>query len=183
MSYPSLLFSEKAAGRRIAEHVFEDVKLNAFFSEDSIGAMRALCRREDIPVRQDLLRFLDGSSELRRTLEELSGITVELLRLHDALQDVKCENERHYVFVGLMAAVADFVLLAASLPVAGGPLLQRFGSRFRADCADHTRAAMYEKAQELRGLEAGTIRIASFNVNEYWWNNHNTSCESYKCIK
>ncbi len=150
MSYPSLLFSEKASGRRIAAHVFEDVKLNAFFSEESIGAMRALCRSEDIPVRQDLLRYLDGEAAVREALQKLSGITVELLRLHAALQDVKCENERHYVFVGLMAAVADFEQLAASLPDAGGSLLQRFGNRFRADCADSERSARSAKARELR---------------------------------
>lgn len=150
MSYPSLLFSEKAAGRRIAAHVFEDVKLTAFFSEESIGAMRALCCPEDIPVRQDLLRYLDGDGAVRQTLQKLSDITVELMRLHAALQDVKCENERNYVFVGLMAAVSDFELLAASLPDGGGPLLQRFGSRFRSDCADAAHSARSRKAQELR---------------------------------
>ena len=41
--------------------------------EEIISELLQVCRREDIPVRQDLLRFLDGSSELRRTLEELSG--------------------------------------------------------------------------------------------------------------
>ncbi len=163
MSYPSLLFSEKAAGRRIAAHVFEDVKLTAFFSEESIGAMRVLCRSEDIPVRQDLLRFLDGDPRLRRTLQELSGITVELLRLHNALQDVKCENERHYVFVGLMAAAADFEQLAASLPDEGGPLLQRFGSCFRASCADAARSARNDKARELR-KEAEQARRETFRM-------------------
>ena len=150
MSFPSLLFTEKAAGRRIAGHVFEDVKLTAFFSEESIGAMRALCRAEDIPVRQDLLRYLDANTAVRQELQKLSGITVELLRLHAALQDVKCENERHYVFVGLMAAAADFALAAAALPDAGGPLLQRFGNRFRAVCGDAGHSALLEKARQLR---------------------------------
>ena len=168
MSYPSLLFSEKASGRRIAAHVFEDVKLNAFFSEESIGAMRALCRSEDIPVRQDLLRYLDGESAVREALQKLSGITVELLRLHAAMQDVKCENERHYVFVGLMAAVADFEQLAASLPDAGGPLLRRFGNRFRSDCADEERFVRSAKAQELRQsaeqARRETFRMAGENL-------------------
>ena len=74
MSYPSLLFSEKAAGRRIAAHVFEDVKLTAFFSEESIGAMRALCCPEDIPVRQDLLRYLDGDGAVMMHLGSLALI-------------------------------------------------------------------------------------------------------------
>ena len=168
MSYPSLLFSEKASGRRIAAHVFEDVKLNAFFSEESIGAMRALCQSEDIPVRQDLLRYLDGEPAVREALQKLSGITVELLRLHAALQDVKCENERHYVFVGLMAAVADFERLAASLPDAGGPLLRRFGNRFRSDCADAERSTRSARAQELRQAaekaRRETFRMAGENL-------------------
>ncbi len=164
MSYPSLLFTEKAAGRRIAAHVFEDVKLTAFFSEESIGAMRALCRPEDIPVRQDLLRYLDGNPSVRQSLQDLSDITVELMRLHAALQDVKCENERHYVFVGLMAAAADFALLAASLPDAGGPLLQRFGNRFRADCGDAARSAQIEKARELRKM-ADEARRETFRMS------------------
>ncbi len=164
MSYPSLLFTEKAAGRRIAGHVFKDVKLTAFFSEESVGAMRALCRPEDIPVRQDLLRYLDGSPEVRQALQKLSDITVELMRLHAALQDVKCENERHYVFVGLMAAAADFSLTAASLPDAGGPLLQRFGSRFRADCADAGLSALIEKARELRSA-ADKARRETFRMS------------------
>ena len=150
MSYPSLLFSEKASGQRMAGHVFEDVKLTSFFSEESVGAMRVLCRPEDIPIRQDLLRYLDENPDVRASLSRLSDITVELLRLHAALQDVKCENERHYVFVGLMAAAADFASLAASLPEEGGPLLLRFGSRFRADCADPRWSALSEKALELR---------------------------------
>ena len=116
MSYPSLLFTDKASGRRIETHVFEDVKLTAFFTDDSQGAMRVLCTPGDIPVRQDLLRYLDGNPAVRDILSRLSAITVELLRLHAALQEVKCENERHYVFVGLMAAAADFADLAASLP-------------------------------------------------------------------
>jgi hypothetical protein len=168
MSYPSLLFTEKAAGRRIAAHVFEDVKLTAFFSEESIGAMRALCRAEDIPVRQDLLRYLDGDPGVRDILSRLSGITVELLRLHAALQDVKCENERNYIFVGLMAAAADFEQLAASLPDAGGPLLQRFGRRFRADCAEELHASRSARAQELRRAadkaRRETFRMAGDNL-------------------
>ncbi len=164
MSFPSLLFSEKAAGRRIAGHVFEDVKLTAFFSEESIGAMRALCQAEDIPVRQDLLRYLDTHPSIREDLRRLSGITVELLRLHAALQDVKCENERHYIFVGLMAAVADFEILAASLPDAGGPLLQRFGERFRADCADQSKSALNARALELR-QKADQARRETFRIS------------------
>ena len=73
MSYPSLLFSEKASGRRIAAHVFEDVKLNAFFSEESIGAMRALCRSEDIPVRQDLLAIWMANPPCGRPCRSFPG--------------------------------------------------------------------------------------------------------------
>ncbi len=163
MSYPSLLFSDKASGTRIEEHVFEDVKLTAFFSEESIGAMRVLCRPEDIPVRQDLLRYLDGNGEVRSILKDLEAVSADLVRLHAAMQAVKWENERHYVFVGLMTAVADFAGLAASLPEQGGPLLLRFGSRFRSDFADPVWSDMAAEAQKLR-KEADRIRRETFRM-------------------
>lgn len=168
MSYPSLLFSGPAAGRRIQAHVFEDVKLTAFFSEESIGAMRVLCRPEDIPVRQDLLRFLDEQAPVREILSRLEAVSCEMLRLHAALQEVKCENERHYIFVGLMASVADFAALAASLPDRGGPLLRRFSARFRADLADGNWAKMAEEAKGLRQkaeeARRETFRMAGDNL-------------------
>ena len=168
MSYPSLLFSERASGIRVDPHVFEDVKLTAFFSEESVGAMRILCRPEDIPLRQELLRFLSENPASGRTMRDLAGITVELQRLHAALQDVKCENERHYVFVGLMAAVADFAEKAAELPPEGGALLRRFSSRFRADAADPEWSGLAEKARALREkaeiARRETFRMAGDNL-------------------
>ncbi len=168
MSYPSLLFSDRASGVRVEPHVFEDVKLTAFFSEESVGAMRILCRPEDIPLRQELLRFLSEDPASGRTLQELSGITVELQRLHAALQDVKCENERHYVFVGLMAAVADFAEKAAGLPKESGALLRRFGARFRADAADPEWSRLAERARSLREkaeiARRETFRMAGDNL-------------------
>ncbi|MBR4703838.1 MAG: hypothetical protein IKO91_08330 [Oscillospiraceae bacterium] len=168
MSYPSLLFSDRASGVRVEPHVFEDVKLTAFFSEESVGAMRILCRPEDIPLRQELLRFLSEDPASGRTLQELSGITVELQRLHAALQDVKCENERHYVFVGLMAAVADFAEKAAGLPKESGALLRRFGARFRADAANPEWSRLAERARSLREkaeiARRETFRMAGDNL-------------------
>jgi len=168
MSYPSLLFSGPASGKRIQTHVFEDVKLTAFFSEESIGAMRVLCRPEDIPVRQDLLRFLDEQASVREILSRLEAVSCETLRLHAALQEVKCENERHYIFVGLMAAAADFAALAASLPDQGGPLLRRFGARFRSDLADGDWSGMAEEAKALRQkaeeARRETFRMAGDNL-------------------
>ncbi len=168
MSYPSLLFSERASGIRVEPHVFEDVKLTSFFSEESTGAMRILCRPEDIPLRQELLRFLSEDPASCGTLRELAGITVELQRLHAALQDVKCENERHYVFVGLMAAVADFAEKAAELPPEGGALLRRFSARFRADAADPEWSGPAKKAKALREkaeiARRETFRMAGDNL-------------------
>jgi len=168
MSYPSLLFTDGASGRRIDGHVFEDIKLTSFFSEESLGAMCVLCSPSDIPVRQDLIRFLDGSPDVRDTLSRLSSTSVELLRLHSALQEVKCENERHYIFVGLMAALVDFSIMAASLPEQGGPLLHRFGSRFRSDCTAEDWHIFSGKALELREAAAKasrqTLRMSGDNL-------------------
>ena len=168
MSYPSLLFSERPSGQRVAAQVFEDVKLTAFFSEESIGAMRVLCLPEDIPVRQALLRFLSENDGVRRTVTELSGITAEIQRLWTALQEVKCENERHYVYVGLFAAVADFSLLAASLPDTGGDLLRRFGAYFRKLSAEDDWSSLCREAAALREkartAQRETFRMAGDNL-------------------
>lgn len=150
MSYPSLLFSDRPSGQRISPQVFEDVKLTAFFSEESVDAMRVLSLPADIPIRQELLRFLSGNDSARSTLSELSGIAAEIQRLWGALQEVKCENERHYVYVGLLAAVGDFAHLAASLPDAGGALLRRFGAYFRSLSCDEAWSALSREAAELR---------------------------------
>ena len=168
MSYPSLLFSDRASGVRVETHVYEDVKLTAFFSEEAVWAMRVLCRPEDIPLRQELLRYLAADANAAAILRELSGVTLEIQRLHAALRDVKCENERHYVFVGLMAAVADFAEKAAELPPAGGPLLLRFSARFRGDCADPAWASLSKTARALRekaeAARKETFRMAGDNL-------------------
>ena len=42
MGYPSLLFSGNASGHTVAASVFEDVKLNLFFSKEAIDAMERI---------------------------------------------------------------------------------------------------------------------------------------------
>lgn len=164
MSYPSLLFTEKASGKRVESHVFEDVKLTALFSEEAVGAMRVLCRPEDIPVRQELLRFLMHRDDARALLSRLAAVTGEIQRLHAALDEIKCENERNYIFVCLMAAAADFSAAAAAMPVGGGSLLDRFGGHFRAAESDAAWAALSRRALELR-TEADRVRFASFRMS------------------
>lgn len=163
MSYPSLLFTERASGKRVAAHVFEDVKLTQLFSEEAVGAMRVLCRAEDIPVRQEMLRFLHSDRETRRKLTKLASISADIQRLRTALGNVKCENERHYVYVGLMAAVADFYDLAASVPEAGGVLLCRFGNGFRAYSGAAEWAELSRQARELR-TKADEARRETFRT-------------------
>jgi len=163
MSYPSLLFTEKASGNRVEAHVFDDVKLTLLFSEEAVGAMRVLCRPSDIPVRQDLLRFLWQNPDSRDTLRTLSGIAADINRLRDALEIVKCENERHYVYVGLMAAVADFYHQASTLPENGGTLLCRFGDWFRSMEKDPAWSELSEKVLELRE-RADAARKESFRM-------------------
>lgn len=164
MSYPSLLFTEKASGHRVETHVFTDVKLTLLFSEEAVGAMRVLCRPEDIPVRQDLLRYLWQDGQSRAILQRLAGITGDINRLREALEVVKCENERHYVYVGLMAAVADFYRAAASLPQAGGTLFRRFGDWFRAAEADGEWAQLSAQALQLRE-QANAARRETFRMD------------------
>lgn len=168
MSYPSLLFYGKAFGTKIEKHVFEDVKLTLFFSDEAINAMRVLCRPEDIPARQDFLRFLSENAEAAGTLVSLNEKIGQIYHLRSALDEVKCENERHYIFVGLMAGVADFVSQAAQMPEGGGILAERFHSRFQSLLADPDWTAFSEQALHLRELareaERETFRMNGDNL-------------------
>lgn len=150
MSYPSLLFTGKASGRRVAPHVFEDVKLTLFFTPEAVSAMEVLCQPEDIPVRQAMFRSLLADKPARDRLAALAVIAGDIQRLRDALENVKCENELHYIFVCLMAETADFYEAAAACSGEGGPLLRRFTDWFRAAAAEGEWTALAQQARDLR---------------------------------
>ncbi len=163
MSYPSLLFARKSSGRNVAAHVFEDVKLTLLFSQEAIGAMAVLCQPEDIPVRQDLFSYLLKEEEALQHLASLAEIIGQIHRLWDALADVKCENERRYVYVNLMAAVADFYETAAAWSDEGGQLLRRFTAWFRSASEETQWKEMASLAKELR-VRADNARRESFRT-------------------
>lgn len=150
MSYPSLLFARKSSGKTVETHVFEDVKLSLLFSQEAIGAMAVLCQPEDIPVRQALFTYLLEEPAALQHLDTLASVIAKIHRLWDALADVKCENERRYVYVNLMAAVADFYEAAAEWPQEGGQLLTRFTDWFRNAVREEEWKGMAELAKELR---------------------------------
>lgn len=169
MGYPSLLFTGSASGHQVAAAVFEDVKLNLFFSKEAIDAMRVLCPPGDISVRQSLVRFLLENRVCRESFARLAEITAHIHHLREALADVKCENERHYIFVCLMAAVADFYHEAASGEKAGGLLLQRFTEWFRAASEAAEWKAMSEEALELREKAVSAQKMSFRTAGENLW--------------
>ena len=168
MGFPSLLFTANASGHQVAASVFEDVKLNLFFSKEAIDAMRVLCPPGDIAVRQALVRRLLEDRESLDRFARLAEITGHIHHLREALADVKCENERHYIFVCLMASVADFYREAAEGMDAGGVLLQRFTNWFRTASADPEWTELSKEALELREkavvAQKMTFRTAGDNL-------------------
>ena len=168
MGYPSLLFTANASGQQVAASVFEDVKLNLFFSKEAIDAMRVLCPASDIPVRQALVQRLMDDRECLDRFARLAEITGHIHHLREALADVKCENERHYIYVCLMAAVSDFYLEAAAGKDAGGVLLQRFTDWFRSASAEKEWSEMSREALALRekavAAQKMTFRTAGDNL-------------------
>ncbi len=148
MKYPSLLFTEKASGRTVSRQTFEDLKLTQLLSDNAAEAMRVLCRREDIPVRQELFRSLLSSSALKKAFAELAAKAEDISRLFAALKAAECVNERNYIFVSLYAAASEFSRAASEVKGAG-TLLERFASFFKS-VTEATRGNA-ERAAELRG--------------------------------
>jgi hypothetical protein len=169
MAYPSLLFSGSASGQTVAKSVFEDVKLTLFFSQEAIDAMRVLCPAGDIPVRQALVRYLLEAPDCREHFARLAEITAHIHRLREALADVKCENERHYIFVCLIAAVTDFYQQAAAGPQEGGLLLKRFTDWFRSAAEEPERKAMAARALELRRQAEEAQRMSFRTSGDNLW--------------
>ncbi len=169
MGYPSLLFSGNASGHQVAASVFEDVKLTLFFSKEAIDAMRVLCPPSDIPVRQALVRCLLEGPKCRELFRRLADITAHIHHLREALADVKCENERHYIFVCLMAAVADFYQEAASGQEEGGLLLRRFTEWFRNAAADQEWKGLCEEARALREKAILAQKMAFRTAGDNLW--------------
>ena len=169
MGYPSLLFSGNASGHTVAASVFEDVKLNLFFSKEAIDAMRVLCPSGDIPVRQSLVRYLLENQGCRDSFSRLAEITAHIHHLREALADVKCENERHYFYVCMMASVADFYNKAASGENTGGLLLQRFTEWFRNACSETKWRDMAQEALELREKAVMAQKMSFRTAGENLW--------------
>ena len=169
MGFPSLLFTGKASGKMAAASVFEDVKLTLFFSKEAIDAMRVLCPPEDIPVRQDLVRMLLENGEWRERFARLAEITGHIHHLREALADVKCENERHYIYVCLMAAVADFYTEAAAGADGGGQLLQRFTEWFRTASREAAWSELSREALELREKAVQAQKMAFRTAGDNLW--------------
>jgi hypothetical protein len=150
MSFPSLLFSERASGRTIDKGVFEDVKLSLLFSDEAINAMRVLCRPEDIPARQELFRaLLEGSTKNLEHFKELAAAADNIRRLDEALNSTRCDNERNYLYLSLLTYTVSFYRLAARTPEGGGALLSRFTDWFKAEAESETFAAIERRCGEL----------------------------------
>ena len=169
MGYPSLLFTGSASGHSVAASVFEDVKLNLFFSKEAIDAMRFLCPAGDISVRQSLVRYLLENQTCRDSFARLAEITAHIHHLREALADVKCENERHYIYVCLMASVADFYHKAASGAAAGGLLLQRFTEWFRTASKEPEWHDMAQEALALREKAIHAQKMSFRTAGDNLW--------------
>mgnify|MGYP002857021079 CR=1 FL=1 len=131
MDYPSLLFTAGPSGHRIDPDVFEDVKLNLFFSQDAIRAMEDVCPASDIPVRQEFLQaFLQAPDTLPR-FRAMSDTVDQIWDLADALDAARCTEEHDFIFLNLAAQVLRFSTLAAQAPAQSGFFWDRFAGAFR----------------------------------------------------
>ena len=176
MEYPSLLYTSGPSGHVLPEDVFEDVKLNLFFSEEAFCAMRPLCPPEDIPVRQDFLKcFMDDPETVVRFADMAD--TLETVRdLAEDYADARCEEERCFAFLNLSGQLLRFCALAAKKPGRSCLLWDRFHDAFSAladspellevstACAEATRRA--EEVRTLGWQVAGDSLVLRGEIGE-----------------
>lgn len=161
MKYPSLLYTDAPSGRRINADVFEDLKLDLLLSGEAIEAMRTICAPGDIPVRQELFKAL-GSAQVLDEFRTLSRCVSDIRRLYDAYRTVRCDNEKHYVYLNLVGAVIAFYENAARLG-GSGSLISRFRAFFDGEVSSPFFVKLRDEAGELRpGSEK--IRVNSFRM-------------------
>jgi hypothetical protein len=169
MSFPSLLFTEKASGRAVDKSVFEDVKLSLLFSNEAINAMRILCRPEDISVRQELFKaLLDRNSAVLKDFRELAVVAEDINRLDEAYESARCDNERNYLYLNLMEYTLRFYKLAAKKAEGGGNLLNRFTGWFKSETAGGKFIEIEKRCTELKeaseAVRVMTLRTAGDNL-------------------
>ncbi len=168
MGYPSLLFTERASGRAVDPGVFEDVKLNLLFSDEAISAMRVLCRREDICVRQELFKaLLNENGNTLALFKALAAAAEDIRRLDEALGNERCDNERNFLYVNLLRYVVRFYRLASKVTESSG-LLGRFASWFENETEGEAFKAIEKRCGELeeasRAVRTLTMRMAGDNL-------------------
>lgn len=170
MSYPSLLFTEKASGKSIDKNVFEDVKLSLLFSGEAINAMRVLCPPNDIPVRQELFKLLlkSGNTVLGR-FKELSQVADNIRRLDEALANSRCDNERNYLYLNLLGFLVQFYRLAADVEEGGGALLNRFKGWFINETSGDTFKSIEARVNELEDYNTAVRVITQRMVGDNLW--------------
>jgi hypothetical protein len=170
MSYPSLLFTEKASGKNIDRDVFEDVKLSLLFSGEAINAMRVLCPANDIPVRQELFKLLlKTGNTVIGYFKELSELADDIRRLDEALENAQCDNERNYLYLNLLGFVVRFYNLATGVGEGGGALLSRFRSWFIGEVGGDTFKRLEARVNELEDYSRAVRIMTQRMVGDNLW--------------
>ena len=163
MEYPSLLFTAGPSGHRIDPDVFEDVKLNLFFSPEAIRAMEEVCPARDIPVRQEFLRAFLLSPETGPRFQAMSDVVDQIWDLADALDAARSPEEHDFIFLNLAAQVLNFAVLAAKAPAQSGFFWDRFAGAFRDFTGSEAFGAVSARCAQVLELAAG-LRTSCWQV-------------------
>ncbi len=158
MDYPSLLYTAGPSGHHIHRDVFEDVKLDLFFSDEGIQAMQDVCSPSDICVRQEFFRAFLDDPQVLPVFSDMADIVEEICVLADALAAARCPEEHSFIFLNLANQVLRFSEMAARPPLESSFLWNRFADAFAQltaseafQAADRRCRQTLALAQEIRG--------------------------------
>ncbi|NLE13517.1 MAG: hypothetical protein GX628_07555 [Clostridiales bacterium] len=115
MNCPSILYSGKRPEAALDKHVFEDIKLNAFLTDEAIEAVAPVCSREDVLARRALFIVLGSSPELRGRLSRLYDCIMRIRGLDELYRTARSDEERSVIYISIARETSSFVSKAVSL--------------------------------------------------------------------
>lgn len=128
MNFVSLVTTDSKIQGRIAETVFEDIKLTQLFSDNVISVMQILPAAEDIYLRHGVFKELEDP-RINVLLRELFYKLEDMKVMFEAYGEASEVQEKSYVFCSLLHAICDFCEGAAAIKCTEG-LLGRFCRSF-----------------------------------------------------
>ena len=134
MAYPSLTFLGQIPQHRIFDDAFEDMKLKALLSDETVHAMNTPCESDDILARQEMFSAMK-SADCREHMALLKENITTVCDLSERYEGARCDSEKHIIFATLAKEISVF-FDNASKNIIPSALYSRFCDYFASRCAN-----------------------------------------------